>query len=309
MSKRLISALVFAVIFIPSAAPAQSLLGILGGGDSSGGGLLDSVGNAAGGLLASVTGATSGGPVGLDVGGSGGLVSVGIGGSEPLASVSVLGPSGIADIDVNLGDVGAGVTVGGPDLIDVDIRLPRGADGGDGGNGGNGGGGVVETMAIKATMAVMAAMSSSIGAVEAAAVAVSVSAAPRRPAPIPMPISWSHSSSKADPQPGVRPVTSNLCRFASAARSAIRSVPGWPPILDIIRSWDLSPGTSVSSLCRPARSTRRAMCSASSSRARRWWSTCSDPASSQTRNRPPRPRGGRLSHGSALAQGRSASTM
>lgn len=140
MSKRLISSLVFAVIFIPSAAPAQSLLGILGGGDSSGGGLLDSVGNAAGSLLAPVTGATSGGPVGLDVGGSGGLVSVGIGGSEPLASVSVLGPSGIADIDVNLGDVGAGVTVGGPDLIDVDIRLPRGADGGDGGNGGNGGG-------------------------------------------------------------------------------------------------------------------------------------------------------------------------
>ena len=33
------------------------------------------------------------------------------------------------------------MTVGGPDLIDVDIRLPRGADGGDGGNGGNGGGG------------------------------------------------------------------------------------------------------------------------------------------------------------------------
>lgn len=141
MKKRLIAALVCAAIFTPSAISAQSLLGILGNGGSSGGGLLDSVGSTAGSLLSPVTAATSGGPVSLEVGGSSGLVSIGIGGSEPLASVSVLGSSGIADINLDLGDVGAGVAVGGPDLLDVDIRLPGGSSGGDGGNGGNGGNG------------------------------------------------------------------------------------------------------------------------------------------------------------------------
>lgn len=149
-SKRYFAVLAFSVMLVPTMAQAQLLDGLTGGGGLLGGGgggsessLLGVVGGADSGALVTLgDNAGSSGAVNLGVGGSEGLVTANLGsGSEPTVSASVLGPSGIVGANLNLGDVGVGANVGGPGLIDVDIRLPRGADGGNGNNGGNGGNG------------------------------------------------------------------------------------------------------------------------------------------------------------------------
>ncbi len=162
-SKRSLAAIAFAAMLIPSAAQAQLLNNLLGGGGKSGGGLtsvlsgggssgssdsssssvLGVVGGSDSGALVTVgRNAGSSGAVNLGLGSDDGVVTAKVGsGSRPLANASVLGPRGIADVDLNLGDVGAGVNVGGPGLIDVDIDLPNGGNGGNGGNGNNGGNG------------------------------------------------------------------------------------------------------------------------------------------------------------------------
>lgn len=159
----IISATLLALL-LPSMASGQGLLdgvlapvdglvgsatGALGSvtGAAAGLGLPDSVLAPVDGVVGNATGAlgsvrqTASGMV--DIGGigqGGSLLSLSTGGSDPLLSTSILGPNGIADINVNLGDVGAGVSVGGPNLVDVDIRLPNiGIGGGGNGNNGNNG--------------------------------------------------------------------------------------------------------------------------------------------------------------------------
>lgn len=131
-----------------SAIISATVLALLLPSMASGQGLLDGVLAPVDGLVGSATGAlgsVTGAGAGLvDVGGigqGGSLISIsagGGGGSDPLLSTSVLGPSGIADVNLNLGDIGAGVSVGGPNLLDVDIRLPGIGPGGNGNNGNNG---------------------------------------------------------------------------------------------------------------------------------------------------------------------------
>ena len=137
--KRMIAAVMVSVVLLPAMASAEGLLGgVLGGGEGTG--LLG--GGDIGGLVTLESGnAGTSGLVNVGLGGSEGLVTANVGANEPVIGAQVLGPQGIVDVDLDLGDVGANVNVGGPNLIDVDIDLPNGGDGGDGGDGGNGGNG------------------------------------------------------------------------------------------------------------------------------------------------------------------------
>jgi hypothetical protein len=137
--KRMIAAVMVSVVLLPAVASAEGLLGgVLGGGEGSG--LLG--GGDIGGLVTLESGnAGTSGLVNVGIGGSEGLVTANVGANEPVIGAQVLGPQGIVDVDLDLGDVGANVNVGGPNLIDVDLDLPNGGNGGDGGNGGNGGNG------------------------------------------------------------------------------------------------------------------------------------------------------------------------
>lgn len=147
ISKCALMAIAVAAIMVPVSASAEGLLGgLLGGGSDAGGSsssssVLGVVGGADSGALVTVgSNAGTSGAVNLGLGGSDGVVSANVG-RDPVVNASVLGPKGIADVNANLGDVGLGVNVGGPKLVDIDVRLPRGGNGGNGGNGENGGNG------------------------------------------------------------------------------------------------------------------------------------------------------------------------
>ena len=130
--KRMIAAVMVSVVLFPAMASAEGLLG----GSSGVGGLL---GGDSGGLVTLESGnAGTSGLVNVGIGGSEGLVTANVGANDPVIGAQVLGPQGIVDVDLDLGDVGANINVGGPNLIDVDIDLPNGGNGGNGGSGGNG---------------------------------------------------------------------------------------------------------------------------------------------------------------------------
>ncbi len=138
--KRMIAAVMVSVVLMPSLASAEGLLGgVLGGGSGGSGGssLLGVVGGSDSGALVTLGSGNAGtsGLVNLGVGGTNGLVTANVGANDPVIGAQVLGPKGIVDVDLNLGDVGANVNVGGPNLIDIDLNLPKGGNGGNGGNG------------------------------------------------------------------------------------------------------------------------------------------------------------------------------
>lgn len=143
--KRMIAAVMVSVVLLPAMASANGLLGgVLGGGEGSGeGSLLGIVGGSDSGALVTLDSGSAGtsGLVNVGIGGSEGLVTANVGANDPVVGAQVLGPQGVVDVDLDLGDVGANVNVGGPNLIDVDIELPNGGAGGNGGDGGNGGNG------------------------------------------------------------------------------------------------------------------------------------------------------------------------
>ena len=143
--KRMVAAVMVSVVLLPAMASANGLLGgVLGGDEGSGeGSLLGIVGGSDSGALVTLDLGNAGtsGLVNAGIGGSEGLVTANVGANDPVVGAQVLGPQGIVDVDLDLGDVGANVNVGGPNLIDVDIDLPNGGGGGSGGNGGDGGNG------------------------------------------------------------------------------------------------------------------------------------------------------------------------
>lgn len=126
MYKRIFVAAILSAAMLPTLASAQSLLGIIGDGDS-------------GALITLETdNAGTSGLVNLGLGGSEGAVTANIGANEPAVSAQVLGSGGVVDAQVDLGDAGASVNIGGPNVLDVDLDLPDGGSGGNGGSGGDG---------------------------------------------------------------------------------------------------------------------------------------------------------------------------
>jgi len=138
--KRIIAAVLVSAVLMPAAASAQGLLGGVLGGGSGGSSVLGLVGDGDSGALITVESGNAGtsGTVNIGLGGSEGLVTANAGAGERSIGAQVLGPSSVVGFDVNMGDTGAGVELGGPNIIDVTLNTPGGNDGSNGSNGSNG---------------------------------------------------------------------------------------------------------------------------------------------------------------------------